>query len=133
MRKRISAPQANSSDRALCSTTVGPGINALYAQVLSHWTPRIRHHVKEFYQLDDQKFSTSRGHAAGARGLWAQWQVDVVRTHSALPGPEGERSRWTRSAAGGRDISRELAISVLLPWPSLPVRFEALVRVARLA
>lgn len=75
---------------ALCFTTVGPGSNALYAEVFSHWTPRIRHHVKEFYLLDDQKFSTSRGHAARARRLWAQRQVDVVRTHSALVRPQGE-------------------------------------------
>ncbi|BCG76215.1 hypothetical protein MesoLj113a_73730 [Mesorhizobium sp. 113-1-2] len=41
---------------------------ALYAEVFSHWTPRIRYHVNEFYLLDGQKFSTSRGQGLGQRG-----------------------------------------------------------------
>ncbi|MER9191418.1 class I tRNA ligase family protein [Mesorhizobium australicum] len=41
---------------------------ALYAEVFSHWRPRIRCHVNEFYLLDGKKFSSSRCHAVWGQG-----------------------------------------------------------------
>ncbi|TIL83179.1 MAG: cupin domain-containing protein, partial [Mesorhizobium sp.] len=71
---------------------------ALYAEVFSHWTPRIRYHVNEFYLLDGQKFSTSRGHAVWGKEVLGPKTVDVVRLHLGLTRPEGERTNFTLDA-----------------------------------
>ncbi|BCH27050.1 class I tRNA ligase family protein [Mesorhizobium sp. L-8-3] len=87
---------------------------ALYAEVFSHWTPRIRYHVNEFYLLDGQKFSTSRSHAVWGKEVLGQKTVDVVRLHLGLTRPEGERTNFTLDAL--RHTENEVFQGIWLNW-----------------
>ncbi|WP_245429440.1 class I tRNA ligase family protein [Mesorhizobium sp. WSM3860] len=87
---------------------------ALYAEVFSHWTPRIRYHVNEFYLLDGQKFSTSRGHAVWGKEVLDSKTVDVVRLHLALTRPEGQRRNFTLDAL--RRTENEIFQGIWLNW-----------------
>ncbi|WP_136617660.1 MULTISPECIES: class I tRNA ligase family protein [Mesorhizobium] len=87
---------------------------ALYAEVFSHWTPRIRYHVNEFYLLDGQKFSTSRGHAVWGKEVLGPKTVDVVRLHLGLTRPEGERTNFTLDAL--RRTENEVFQGIWLNW-----------------
>lgn len=84
---------------ALCFTTVGPGSNALYAEVFSHWTPRIRHHVKEFYCS-----TTRNSRPAGAMRLGQGGSGPKGRLTSCVPIRRwyARKVSWTRSAGGTR-------------------------------
>ncbi|WP_292661618.1 class I tRNA ligase family protein [Mesorhizobium sp.] len=77
--------------------TVRVASPALFAEVFSHWTPRIRYHY-EFYLLDGQKFSTRRGHAVWGKEVLGPKTVDIVRLHLGLTRPEGERMNFTLDA-----------------------------------
>lgn len=87
---------------------------ALYAEVFSHWTPRIRYHVNEFYLLDGQKFSTSRGHAVWGKEVLSPKSVDIVRLHFGLTRPEGERTNFTLDAL--RRTESEVFQGIWLNW-----------------
>ncbi|RWD00869.1 MAG: cupin domain-containing protein [Mesorhizobium sp.] len=87
---------------------------ALYAEVFSHWTPRIRYHMNEFYLLDGQKFSTSRGHAVWGKDVLGPKTVDVVRLHLALTRPEGQRTNFTLNAL--RRTGNEIFQGIWLNW-----------------
>ncbi|MBT1158586.1 class I tRNA ligase family protein [Aminobacter anthyllidis] len=87
---------------------------ALYAEVFSHWTPRIRYHVNEFYLLDGQKFSTSRGHGVWGKEVLGPKTVDVVRLHLGLTRPEGERTNFTLDAL--RRTENEVFQGIWLNW-----------------
>ncbi|RWM51762.1 MAG: cupin domain-containing protein [Mesorhizobium sp.] len=87
---------------------------ALYAEVFSHWMPRIRYHVNEFYLLDGQKFSTSRGHAVWGKEVLGPKTVDIVRLHLGLTRPEGERTNFTLDAL--RRTETEIFQRVWLSW-----------------
>ncbi|MDX8441390.1 class I tRNA ligase family protein [Mesorhizobium australafricanum] len=87
---------------------------ALYCEVFSHWTPRIRYHVNEFYLLDGQKFSTSRGHAVWGKDVLDPKTVDVVRLHLALTRPEGQRTNFTLDAL--RRTGNEIFQGIWLNW-----------------
>ncbi|MES0176312.1 class I tRNA ligase family protein [Mesorhizobium sp. M0006] len=87
---------------------------ALYAEVFSHWTPRIRYHVNEFYLLDGKKFSTSCRHAVWGKEVLSPKTVDVVRLHLGLTRPEGERTDFTLDAL--RLTENEVFQSIWLNW-----------------
>ncbi|TIN34598.1 MAG: cupin domain-containing protein [Mesorhizobium sp.] len=87
---------------------------AIYAEVFSHWTPRIRYHVNEFYLLDGQKFSTSRGHAVWGKEILGPKTVDIVRLHLGLTRPEGERTNFTLDAL--RRTEKEIFQRIWLNW-----------------
>ncbi|RWI15740.1 class I tRNA ligase family protein [Mesorhizobium sp.] len=87
---------------------------ALYAEVFSHWTPRIRYHVNEFYLLDGQKFSTSRVHAVWGKEVLCPKRVDAVRLHLGLTRPEGERTNFTLDAL--RRTEDEVFQGIWLNW-----------------
>lgn len=87
---------------------------AVYAEVFSHWTPRIRYHVNEFYLLDGQKFSTSRGDAVWGKEVLGPKTVDVVRLHLGLTRPEGERTNFTLDAL--RRTENDMFQGVWLSW-----------------
>ncbi|WP_292156391.1 hypothetical protein [Mesorhizobium sp.] len=40
---------------------------ALYAEVFSHWTPRIRYHLNEFYLLDGRSSQPAAAMRSGGR------------------------------------------------------------------
>ncbi len=52
----------------------------------------------EFYELDNDKFSTSKGHVIWMRDLLQDVPRDLVRFYLALTSPEHQRSNFTRSA-----------------------------------
>lgn len=87
---------------------------AVYAEVFSHWTPHVRYHVNEFYLLDGQKFSTSRGHAVWGKEVLGPKTVDVVRLHLGLTRPEGERTNFTLDAL--RRTENEVFQGIWLNW-----------------
>ncbi|TIL22102.1 MAG: cupin domain-containing protein [Mesorhizobium sp.] len=87
---------------------------ALYAEVFSNWTPRIRYHVNEFYLLDGQKFSTSRVHAVWGKEVLCPKRVDAVRLHLGLTRPEGERTNFTLDAL--RRTEDEVFQGIWLNW-----------------
>ncbi|ESY91665.1 class I tRNA ligase family protein [Mesorhizobium sp. LNHC209A00] len=87
---------------------------ALYAEVFSHWTPRIRYHVNEFYLLNGKKFSTSCRHAVWGKEVLSPKTVDVVRLHLGLTRPEGERTDFTLDAL--RRTENEVFQSIWLNW-----------------
>ncbi|ESZ54423.1 class I tRNA ligase family protein [Mesorhizobium sp. L103C131B0] len=87
---------------------------ALYAEAFSHWTPRIRYHVNEFYLLDGKKFSTSCRHAVWGKEVLSPKTVDVVRLHLGLTRPEGERTDFTLDAL--RRTEKEVFQSIWLNW-----------------
>ncbi|WP_245435225.1 class I tRNA ligase family protein [Mesorhizobium sp. WSM3879] len=87
---------------------------ALYAEVFSRWTPRIRYHVNEFYLLDGQKFSTSRGHAVWGKEVLGPKTVDAVRLHLGLTRPEGEGTNFTLDAL--RRTEHEVFQGTWLKW-----------------
>ncbi|WP_018680932.1 class I tRNA ligase family protein [Actinokineospora enzanensis] len=65
---------------------------ALYRLAHPDWEPDIDYHVNEFYLLDGEKFSTSRGHAIWGKELLGPDTVDAVRFHVARTRPEGRRT-----------------------------------------
>jgi methionyl-tRNA synthetase len=52
----------------------------------------------EFYELDNEKFSTTRGHVVYLGELLEEFPRDIVRFHLALTGPEHQRTNFSRSA-----------------------------------
>lgn len=52
----------------------------------------------EFYELDNEKFSTTRGHVVYLGELLAEFPRDVIRFHLALTGPEHQRTNFSRDA-----------------------------------
>ncbi len=70
--------------------------------------------VNEFYRLDGDKFSTSRGHSIPGRELLAAAPRDMVRFYLAYSGPEREQSNFTR-AEFEDTVEREL-VRGFKPW-----------------
>jgi methionyl-tRNA synthetase len=68
---------------------------ALYKLAHPDWTPDIDYHVNEFYELDSDKFSTSRGHAVWGKDILGPESVDAVRFHLSRTRPEGRRTNFT--------------------------------------
>jgi methionyl-tRNA synthetase len=66
------------------------------ALLLAHGGFRLPEHVvtNEFYQLEGQKFSTSRGHAIWGGDLLRRVPADLVRFYLCLTGPEREQSSF---------------------------------------
>lgn len=54
--------------------------------------------TNEFYELDHDKFSTSRGHVVTGRELVAQVPRDLVRFYLAATSPDFQRTNFTRGA-----------------------------------
>lgn len=67
------------------------------AYKLAHpaWTPDIDYHLNEFYELDFDKFSTSRRHAVWGKDVLSPETVDAVRFHLSRTRPEGRRTNFT--------------------------------------
>ncbi|MFE1896692.1 class I tRNA ligase family protein [Streptomyces yangpuensis] len=54
--------------------------------------------TNEFYELDHDKFSTSRGHVVTGRELAAEVPRDLIRFYLAATGPDFQRTNFTREA-----------------------------------
>ena len=69
----------------------------LYRLAFPEWNPDIDYHVNEFYLLDGEKFSTSRGHAVWGKELLSPDTVDAVRYYLCRSRPEGARTNFSRA------------------------------------
>ncbi|MGY0231551.1 class I tRNA ligase family protein [Longispora urticae] len=68
----------------------------------------------EFYELDHEKFSTSRGHLVRSVDLAAEVPRDLVRFFLALTGPETQRTNFSRPAVD--DVAHRRLVE---PWNAL--------------
>lgn len=73
----------------------------------------------EFYDLDGEKFSTSRGHLIGGRELVAEVPRDLVRYHLALTAPESQRTNFTRASL--RETTERTLVG---PWNRLAEQLD---------
>ncbi|MBW4718025.1 class I tRNA ligase family protein [Saccharothrix obliqua] len=67
--------------------------------------------TNEFYELDNQKFSTSRGHVVRGRDLLGKVSRDLVRFHLAATSPEHQRTNFSLDALATVTETRLVA-----PW-----------------
>ena len=77
--------------------------------------------TNEFYELDNDKFSTSRGHLVSGRELSAEVPRDVVRYYLAATAPEFQRSNFTRAA-----MARVTDQRLVAPWNRVAAAVTAL-------
>lgn len=70
-----------------------------------------RYLTNEFYELDHQKFSTSRGHVVSGRDLAAEIPRDLVRFYLAATSPEHQRTSFSRDA-----LARVTELRLVGPW-----------------
>jgi methionyl-tRNA synthetase len=84
---------------------------ALYGLAHPDWTPDIDYHVNEFYELDFDKFSTSRRHAVWGKDVLNPRSVDAVRFHLARTRPEGRRTNFS-----GDDYEATLNGTLIGTW-----------------
>ena len=68
---------------------------AFYKLAYPGWTPDVDYNVNEFYLLDGEKFSTSRGHVIWGKDILRPDTVDGVRFYLALTRPETRRTNFT--------------------------------------
>jgi methionyl-tRNA synthetase len=67
--------------------------------------------TNEFYELDNDKLSTSRGHVVWGRDLVAEVPRDLVRFHLAVTSPEHQRTGFSHAALAQVTESR-----LVRPW-----------------
>jgi methionyl-tRNA synthetase len=68
----------------------------------------------EFYELESEKFSTSKGHVVTCQEILAEVPRDVVRLYLALTAPEHQRTTFSR--AGLAKVARDRLVG---PWNRL--------------
>jgi methionyl-tRNA synthetase len=73
--------------------------------------------TNEFYELECEKFSTSRGHAVWGSELAAQVPRDLIRFHLAATSPEFQRSDFSRAA-----LKRVTGPRLVQPWNALAAK-----------
>ncbi|MEU9647500.1 class I tRNA ligase family protein [Streptomyces sp. NPDC048110] len=73
--------------------------------------------VNEFYELENDKFSTSRGHVLYAEELLKEVPRDLVRFYLALANPENQRTNFSRAA-----LDKVTADRLVQPWRRLGAR-----------
>jgi methionyl-tRNA synthetase len=87
---------------------------ALYKLAHPDWAPDIDYHLNEFYELDFDKFSTSRRHAVWGKDVLNPQTVDAVRFHLARTRPESRRTNY--SAADYEATLNETLIGTWQKW-----------------
>lgn len=70
--------------------------------------------VNEFYELENEKFSTSKGHVVWARDLVREVSRDVARFYLCLSAPEHARTTFSRAA-----LMKVGAERLVGPWNEL--------------
>lgn len=83
--------------------------------------------ANEFYELDNQKFSTSRGHAIWGRDLVADVPRDLVRFHLAATSPETQRTNFGRAA-----LERVTSVRLVEPWNATAAKVGGFVSLGEL-
>lgn len=68
----------------------------------------------EFYELENEKFSTSRNHVIWSADLVAEVPRDLVRFYLALTCPENQRTNFSRDA-----LDKVTAQRLVRPWNAL--------------
>ncbi|UVS77499.1 class I tRNA ligase family protein [Actinokineospora sp. UTMC 2448] len=68
----------------------------------------------EFYELENEKFSTSKGHVVWARDLVAEVPRDLVRFYLNLTAPEHARTNFSRAA-----LNKIVGERLVGPWNEL--------------
>jgi methionyl-tRNA synthetase len=68
----------------------------------------------EFYELENEKFSTSRNHVIWSADLVAEVPRDLVRFYLALTCPENQRTNFSRAA-----LDKVTAQRLVRPWNEL--------------
>ncbi|WP_327415045.1 class I tRNA ligase family protein [Streptomyces sp. NBC_01233] len=94
------------------------------ALLMAHGDRYVEPHAivsNEFYELENQKFSTSKGHVVWAADLVAEVPRDLVRFYLALTAPEHSRTNFSREALDTLASSR-----LVQPWNRLAGRLEEL-------
>ena len=61
------------------------------------WPTPIAFITNQFYNLDSDKFSTSKGHLVWARDLASEFNPDLIRLYLALHGPEYQEASFVKS------------------------------------
>jgi len=100
------------------------GFDNLYIWSLVHIAELIAHEGKyvlpdmimcnEFYELENEKFSTSKGHVVWARDLVAEVPRDIARFYLNLSAPEHARTNFSRAA-----MEKMAAERLVGPWNEL--------------
>lgn len=75
--------------------------------------------TNEFYELANDKFSTSRGHLVSAHELAAEVSRDLIRFHLASTSPEFQRTDFTREA-----LARVTQNRLVAPWNRVADKVE---------
>jgi methionyl-tRNA synthetase len=70
--------------------------------------------TNEFYELDNEKFSTSKGHVVWARDLVAEVPRDVARFYLNLSAPEHARTNFSRAV-----LDKVATERLVNPWNEL--------------
>lgn len=68
----------------------------------------------EFYELESEKFSTSKGHVVSCQELLAEVPRDVARLYLALTAPEHQRTTFSRAG-----LDKVAAARLVGPWNRL--------------
>jgi methionyl-tRNA synthetase len=100
------------------------GFDNLYIWAAVHIAELIAHEGKyilpdtilcnEFYELENEKFSTSKGHLVWARDLVAEVPRDIVRFYLNLSAPEHSRTNFSRAA-----LDKVVTNRLIRPWNDL--------------
>ncbi|MET0134667.1 MAG: class I tRNA ligase family protein [Kibdelosporangium sp.] len=75
----------------------------------------------EFYELENEKFSTSKGHLVWARDLVAEVPRDIVRFYLNLSAPEHSRTNFSRAA-----LAKVAGNRLVGPWNDLAAKLAKL-------
>lgn len=73
----------------------------------------------EFYELENEKFSTSRGHVIWTRDLLRDVPRDIVRFYLTLTAPEHARTNFSRAA-----LDKIASTRLVEPWNALAAGVE---------
>jgi methionyl-tRNA synthetase len=100
------------------------GFDPLYVWGLVHVAELMAHEgryvlpdtllVNEFYELENEKFSTSKGHVVWARDLVAAIPRDLVRFYLCLSAPEHARTNFSRAT-----LEKVVGERLISPWNEL--------------
>jgi methionyl-tRNA synthetase len=107
------------------------GFDPLYVWALVHVAELIAHEGRyvlpdnflcnEFYELENEKFSSSKGHLVWARDLVAEIPRDVVRFYLCVSAPEHARTSFSRAI-----LAKVAAERLVEPWNELVRTLAAL-------
>lgn len=79
--------------------------------------------TNEFYELDNEKFSTSKGHVIWAPEIAAQYAIDATRFYLCWTNPEHHRTNFSR-----REMEKLILSRVIPAWSALSSNAEKLLR-----